>query len=314
MNFSKKRIVVTGGNGFVGRHVVAELLRKGCDNIFVPSRNRHDLRSSIGAAALFDECRPDIIIHLAASVGGIGANMKRPAEFFYDNIKMGIELIDGAQQYGKLEKFVQIGTVCSYPKFTSVLFKEEDLWNGYPEETNAPYGIAKKALLTMAQAYRQQYGLNSIYLIPVNMYGPGDNFNLDTSHVIPAMIRKFAEAKKSGAPSVTLWGTGQATREFLYVQDAAEGIVKATEFYDGSEPVNLGAGQEVSILALASTIGHKIGYDGAILFDLSKPDGQPRRSLDIQRAAMRFEWAAKTDLSTGLDKTIRWYYYDVEKI
>ncbi len=255
---------------------------------------------------MYDHMRPTVVIHLAAEVGGIGANRAQPGRFFFSNLSMGMNLIEEARLRG-VAKFVQVGTVCSYPKFTPVPFREEDLWNGYPEETNAPYGIAKKALLVMLQAYRQQYGLNGIYLIPVNLYGPGDNFDLETSHVIPAMIRKFVEAKRQDLPRVELWGTGAASREFLYVDDAARGIVSALEQYDGAEPVNLGTGKEIAIRDLAEKIKQLVGYNGEITWDASKPDGQPRRCLDVTKARTLFGFTTRMDLETGLQRTIESY-------
>ncbi|HWW74295.1 MAG TPA: GDP-L-fucose synthase, partial [Pyrinomonadaceae bacterium] len=255
---------------------------------------------------LYAEARPEIVIHLAAVVGGIGANRENPGRYFYENLMMGAQLIEGARLHG-VEKFVQVGTICAYPKFTPVPFKEEDLWNGYPEETNAPYGVAKKALLVQCQAYRDQYGLNAVYLLPVNLYGPGDNFDPNTSHVIPALVKKFVEAVNACAPTVEVWGTGAATREFLYVDDAAEGLVLATELYDGREPVNLGAGREISIRELAETIARETGFRGEIVWDASKPDGQPRRALDTGRAEELFGFRARTDFLEGLRRTIEWY-------
>lgn len=305
IDLSKKRICITGGAGFLGRQIVAKLSQQGAKNVVIPRSVNYDLRTQINVRRLLFHGRPDIIIHAAAHAGGIGLNRERPAELFYDNIMMGVLMMDEARKQN-VEKYVQIGTICSYPKYTSVPFKEEDLWLGYPEDTNAPYGIAKKALLVQAQAYRQQYGFNVIYLMPVNMYGPGDNFNPDSSHVIPALIRKFVEAHESKVSSVLLWGTGQASREFLYVEDAAEAVIKATELYDSKEPVNLGFGSEITVHALAQMIADQVGYKGEIVFDPSKPDGQPRRCLNVERAK-QFGFTAKTDLATGLDKTIKWY-------
>jgi GDP-L-fucose synthase len=301
-----KRICVTGGNGFLGRRVVACLLERGYDNIFVVRRKEYNLVHAEAVEKLYSEVKPQVVIHLAAVVGGIGANQENPGRFFYENLMMGVQLIEGARLHG-VEKFVQIGTICAYPKFTPIPFKEDDLWNGYPEETNAPYGIAKKALLVQAQAYRDQYGLNAIYLLPVNLYGPGDNFDPEFSHVIPALIKKFVGAAKSGAQTVEVWGAGNATREFLYVDDAAEGIVLATEKYDGREPVNLGAGLEISIRDLVDLIATEIGFTGGIVWDRTKPDGQPRRVLDTSRAKELFGFRAQTDFIEGLRRTIEWY-------
>ncbi|NPA26295.1 MAG: GDP-L-fucose synthase [Chloroflexi bacterium] len=300
-----KRVTVTGGAGFLGSYVVEELRRRGAEDIFIPRKRDYDLVQHEAVLRLLHDAQPDIIIHLAANVGGIGANRKRPAEFFYDNLMMGVQLMHEAWRHG-VQKFVAIGTVCAYPKYTPVPFKEEDLWNGYPEETNAPYGLAKKMLLVQAQAYRQQYGFNAIYLLPANLYGPRDNFDLETSHVIPAMIRKFVTAKERGGP-VVLWGDGSPTREFLYAGDAAEAIVEATEKYDGPEPVNIGTGEEISIRRLAETIAQMVGYEGDIVWDTTKPNGQPRRKLDTSRAKAYFGWEAKTPFEEGLRKTIDWY-------
>jgi GDP-L-fucose synthase len=301
-----KRISVTGGGGFLGQRVVALLGERGCADVQVVRKRDYDLVKSSDVERLYRDARPQVVIHLAAVVGGIGANRENPGRFFYENLMMGAQLIEGAR-LNEVEKFVQIGTICAYPKFTPVPFKEQDLWDGYPEETNAPYGIAKKALLVQAQAYRDQYGLNSIYLLPVNLYGPEDNFDPHTSHVIPALIKKFVDACERGAESVEVWGTGAATREFLYVDDAAEGIVLATERYDGREPVNLGAGREISIRELAELIARETGFGGRIVWDTSKPDGQPRRALDVKRAAELFGFRAHTDFLDGLRRTIEWY-------
>ena len=303
IDLSGKRIVVTGGAGFLGSHLVERL---GCSRIFVPLYPECDLTRPEAVERLFQQHRPEILIHLAAVVGGIGANRQNPGRFFYENARMGIQLIEAARRYGT-EKTVVVGTVCAYPKFTPVPFREEDLWTGYPEETNAPYGIAKKVLLVQCQAYRQQYGMNAIYLLPVNLYGPRDNFDLDTSHVIPALIRKFLEAQEQGQRHVTLWGDGSPTREFLFVKDAAEAIVLATERYDKPEPVNLGTGQEISVRDLASKIASLTGYGGEILWDTSKPNGQPRRCLDVTRAEREFGFRASTPLDQGLRETIAWY-------
>jgi GDP-L-fucose synthase len=301
-----KRVCVTGGGGFLGRRVVACLRERGYEDIYVVRRRDYDLVRGADVERLYREERPQVVIHLAAVVGGIGANRENPGRYFYENLMMGAQLIEGAR-VNAVEKFVQVGTICAYPKHTPVPFREEELWNGYPEETNAPYGIAKKALLVQAQAYRDQYGLNSIYLLPVNLYGPGDNFDPHTSHVIPALIKKFVEAVERGASSVEVWGTGEATREFLYVDDAAEGIVLAAERYDGREPVNLGAGQEISIRELAGLIARETGFRGEIVWDRSKPDGQPRRALDVTRAREWFGFRARVNFIDGLRHTIEWY-------
>ncbi len=302
----KKRIAVTGGGGFLGRRVVAHLRERGCREVQVVRRHDYDLVRGADVERLYRDMRPDVVIHLAAVVGGIGANRENPGRYFYENLMMGVQLIEAARLNGT-EKFVQIGTICAYPKFTPVPFHEDELWNGYPEETNAPYGIAKKALLVQCQAYRDQYGTNAIYLLPVNLYGPGDNFDPNTSHVIPALIKKFVDAKDRGRGTVEVWGTGAATREFLYVDDAAEGIVLATALYDGREPVNLGAGQEISIKDLAGIIAKETGYEGEIVWDTTKPDGQPRRALDVTRAAELFGFRARVDFIDGLRRTIEWY-------
>jgi GDP-L-fucose synthase len=301
-----KRALVTGGGGFLGSYVVERLRKKGCSHISAPRSIDYDLREKNDIQKLFDQERPEIVIHLAAVVGGIGANQAHPGRFFYDSAIMGVQLIEISRQYD-IEKMVCIGTVCSYPKFTPAPFREEDLWSGYPEETNAPYGLAKKMLLVQLQAYRQEYHYPGIFLIPVNLYGPRDNFDPETSHVIPALIRKFVEAKRQGFDEVTVWGTGRATREFLYVEDAAEGIVKATEEYDKFEPVNLGSGSEISILELVTMIQKAVGYEGQIQWDHSKPDGQPRRLLDTSRALNEFGWQATTSFEDGLKRTIDWY-------
>jgi GDP-L-fucose synthase len=304
--WNNRRVCVTGGAGFLGSYVVDQLQARGAKDVFVPRVEEYDLVQLEAIQRLFKDARPEVIIHLAALVGGIGANRARPAEFFYANLMMGVQLMHEAWKAG-VEKFVAVGTICAYPKHTPVPFKEEDLWNGYPEETNAPYGLAKKMLLVQAQAYRQQYGFNVIYPLPVNLYGPGDNFDLETGHVIPALIRKFAEAKDRGEKQVVLWGDGSPTREFLYAQDAAEGLLLAAERYDGPEPFNLGSGQEISIKDLAQLIARLFGYEGEIAWDTSKPNGQPRRSLDTTRAARYFGFRARMPLEQGLQQTIDWY-------
>ena len=304
--WADKRVVVTGGAGFLGQFVVRKLRESGCRQVFVPRSMEYDLREKDDVERLFDVARSQVIIHLAAVVGGIGANRTHPGLFFHDNAIMGLQMIEGARRHGT-EKFVCVGTVCSYPKFTPVPFQEENIWNGYPEETNAPYGLAKKMLLVQLQAYREEYGLHGIYLVPVNLYGPRDNFDLETSHVIPALIRKCVEAKRAGAPNVVVWGTGQATREFLYVEDAAEAIVLAAEKYDAGEPVNLGSGQEVSVRELVELIRNMAQYEGTIVWDRTRPDGQPRRSLDISKARDLLGWQAGTTLRQGLERTMEWY-------
>ena len=307
MSFWKdKRVVVTGGGGFLGRVVVEALRRKGCKHITVPRSAQFDLRKTAAIRKLLTQARPDMIIHLAAVVGGIGANRENPGKFFYDNLMMGVELMEQARQM-KVAKVVGIGTICAYPKFCPVPFKEDNIWNGYPEETNAPYGLAKKMLLVQSQAYRQQYGFNSIYLLPVNLYGPADNFSEKSSHVIPALIRKCVEAKERGDKFITVWGTGRATRELLYVDDAARGIILAAEKYNSSEPVNLGAGFEISIKKLAELIVKLTKFKGKIIWDASKPDGQPRRCLDTTRARKQFGFEARVSFEAGLKKTIAWY-------
>jgi GDP-L-fucose synthase len=304
--WARRRVLVTGGGGFLGKRVVSRLERAGAAEIFVPRSAEYDLRRRPDIERVLAEGRPDVIIHLAAVVGGIGANRENPGRFFYENAVMGIELMEAAR-LAEVDKFVQIGTVCSYPKFTTVPFHEDELWSGYPEETNAPYGLAKKMLLVQAQAYREQYGFDAIYLIPVNLYGPGDNFDPRTSHVIPALIKKCVDAREAGAESIDVWGTGAASREFLYVDDAAEGIVLAAERYDGSEPVNLGVGQEISIRDLVELIARLVGFEGQIRWDATKPDGQPRRALDTSRARDLFGFTASTSFEDGLRRTIEWY-------
>ncbi len=307
MNFwSDKRVVVTGGAGFLGSFVVEKLRQRGCTEIFVPRSRAYDLREKDAVERLYEEARPDLVIHLAAVVGGIGANRAHPGSFFYDNLMMGVQLMEYARRFGA-PKFVAIGTICAYPKFTPVPFKEDDLWSGYPEETNAPYGLAKKMLLVQAEAYREEYGYNAIYLLPVNLYGPGDNFDPVTSHVIPALIRRCVTAKEQGEDHVTVWGDGTPTREFLYVEDAAEGILLASEHYDDSDSVNLGSGKEISIGDLVEMIRKLTGFTGEIQWDTSKPNGQPRRCLDVTRAKERFGFEAKVSLVSGLRRTIEWY-------
>jgi GDP-L-fucose synthase len=299
-------VVVTGGAGFLGRVVVEQLKARGARNVFVPRRSEYDLTHEEAAARLFRDAKPDVILHLAAEVGGIGANRQNPGRYFFANMAMGLHLIEQARVH-QLAKFVQVGTICAYPKFTPVPFREDDLWNGFPEETNAPYGVAKKALLVMLQAYRAQYGLNGVYLLPVNLYGPGDNFDLQTSHVIPALIRKLVAARRKNAPSVEVWGTGRASREFLYVDDCARGIVLAAERYSDPEPVNLGTGTEITIQDLAEKIRALVGYRGELRFDPRQPDGQPRRCLDTSRAERRFGFRAQVGFDEGLQRTIEWW-------
>ena len=304
--WSGRRVMVTGGGGFLGSAVVRRLEGDGASGIFVPRSRDYDLRTRDGIARALADGRPDLIIHLAAVVGGIGANRENPGRFFYENAIMGIELMEQARLAG-VAKYVQIGTVCSYPKFTPVPFHEDDIWDGYPEETNAPYGLAKKMLLVQGQAYRQQYGFDVIHLVPVNLYGPGDNFDPASSHVIPALIRKCVEAREAGADHIEVWGTGSASREFLFVEDAAEGIVLGAERYDGPEPVNLGVGQEITIRELVELIARLTRFAGEIHWDSTKPDGQPRRALDTSRARERFGFVAKTGFEDGLRRTIEWY-------
>ena len=304
--WGSKRVLVTGGSGFLGSHVFAKLRERGCSSIFVPRKEEYDLVEMGAVTRLYKDAKPDIVIHLAAQVGGIGANRNNPGKFFYDNLMMGVQMIEAGRLAG-IEKFVALGTVCAYPKFTPVPFKEDDLWNGYPEETNAPYGLAKKMLLVQSQAYRQQYGFNGIFLLPVNLYGPGDNFDPDSSHVIPALIRKCAEAKEKGLSEITVWGTGKASREFLYVTDAAEAIVLAAEKYNKPEPVNVGAGFEITIKDLVALISRLSGFSGKIVWDTTKPDGQPRRCLDTSLAEKEFDFKAKTRFEDGLKATIGFY-------
>ena len=300
-------MVVTGGAGFLGSVVVAQLRARGCPTIIVPRSRDYDLVEMSAVKRLYDDAAPDLVIHLAARVGGIGANQANAGKFFYDNLMMGTQLMEMGRRRG-LKKFVALATICAYPKFTPVPFTEDDLWIGYPEETNAPYGLAKKMLLVQSQAYRQQYGFNSIVLFPVNLYGPGDNFDLNTSHVIPALIRKCFEAKEEQRAEIVLWGDGSATREFLFVEDAAEGILRAAEFYNESYPVNLGTGEEITIRSLASMIAAEIGFTGRIEWDTSKPNGQPRRCLDVNRAKQFFGFQARHSLREGLKKTIQWFH------
>ena len=301
-----RRILLTGGAGFLGGRVRERLEAAGAAEVFVARRRDYELTDADAVASAYEEARPDTVIHLAAEVGGIGANRDNPGRFFYANMAMGLHMVEEARRRG-VAKFVALGTVCSYPKHTPVPFREEDLWNGYPKETNAPYGIAKKALLVMLQGYREQYGLNGIYLMPVNLYGPGDSFDLHSSHVIPALIRKCEEARLTGAGQVTCWGTGGASREFLYVEDCAEAIVAATERYDGPAPVNVGASSEITIRELTETIARLTGFEGRLAWDPSKPDGQPRRALDTSRARELFGFTATTPLEEGLERTIAWY-------
>jgi len=308
IDLSAKRIVVTGGLGFLGRRLTAQLREMGAaaDRLFTPSIEQFDLTREGDVERMYEQFRPEVVIHLAAEVGGIGANRAQPGRFFYANMAMGLHLIEHARRRG-IEKFVQVGTICAYPKFTPVPFREEDLWNGYPEETNAPYGIAKKALLVMLQAYRQQYGLNGIYLLPVNLYGPGDNFHPETSHVIPALIRKLVEARDRGDPEVEVWGTGRASREFLYVDDCARALALATVRYDDPEPVNIGAGFEITIGDLAEKLARLTGYRGRLVWNSEKPDGQPRRCLDTSRAEKAFGFRAAMPFDEGLRRTIEWW-------
>lgn len=312
MNFwVDKRVVVTGGAGFLGRHVVALLRAQGCQHVVVPRSSQYDLRDRGVISRLLQETKPHIVIHLAGVVGGIGANHQNPGRFFYENAAMGIHLTEESRRC-QVDKFVCVGTVCAYPLNTPIPFREEELWSGYPEVTNAPYGIAKRILLVQLQAYREEYGFNGIYLIPANLYGPGDNSDPETSHVIPSVIRKFVEAKEMGAKNVTLWGTGMASREFLYVEDCAEGILLAAELYDGPDPVNLGTGQEITIADLAEKIRALVGYEGGIIWDASRPQGQPRRRLDVSRAKEAFGFEARTVLDEGLSRAVDWFLRTVK--
>lgn len=304
--WSEKRVCVTGGAGFLGSYVQEGLRARGVEDVFIPHIEDYNLVDAGDVKKMLADANPDLVIHLAANVGGIGANLERPAEFFYDNLMMGVQLMHESWKMG-VEKFVAIGTVCAYPKFTPVPFREDELWNGYPEETNAPYGLAKKMMLVQSQAYRDQYDFNSIFLIPVNLYGPRDNFDLETSHVIPALIRKCFEAMDRGEKELVVWGDGSPTREFLYAADAAEGILLAAEKYDASEPVNLGSGEEISIKNLAEMITSNTGFEGDLVWDTSKPNGQPRRGLDISRAKEYFGFSAPTTFAQGLKKTVAWY-------
>ncbi len=306
MDLTSKRILITGGGGFLGSHIVERLRRQGCRQVSAPPRKEFDLTRAADIDGLFESLRPEIVIHAAATVGGIGANRENPGRFFYENAIMGIQTIEACRRF-RVEKTVVLGTICAYPKFTPVPFREETLWDGYPEETNAPYGIAKKALLVQCQAYRAQYGMNAVFLLPVNLYGPRDNFNPDSSHVIPALIRKCVEARERRAPQIVLWGDGSPTREFLYVDDAAEAVVAATERYDSGEPVNIGSGQEISIRHLAERIAAIADFDGQVVWDTTKPNGQPRRCLDVTRAEREFGFRASTNLDDGLKATIDWY-------
>jgi len=310
--WAEKRVCVTGGAGFVGRHLVPLLERLGRRDVFVAKRGDYDLTKADDVRRMYADAKPDVVIHLAARVGGIGANRAHPGEFFYENLMMGLQTLHEAKEHG-VEKFVAMGTICAYPKLTRVPFREDDLWDGYPEETNAPYGLAKKMLLVQSQAYRAEFGLNAIFLLPVNIYGPGDDFDPETSHVIPAVMAKCVEAVRAGRDEVVLWGTGEPTREFLYVDDAAEGIAAATELYDDPDPVNLGSGFEISIRELAGRIADLTGFEGRITWDSSMPDGQPRRMLDTSRARERFGWTAKTSFDEGLKRTVEWYLSTIER-
>jgi len=306
-----KRITITGGKGFLGKHLIKAFRDYGCRQITVADLPEYNLIDLTDVKRLYTETKPDIVVHLAAKVGGIGFNQKNPGSLFYENIMMGVQLIHEGYSHG-IEKFVALGTICAYPKFTPVPFKEDDLWNGYPEETNAPYGLAKKMMLVQSQAYREQYGFNSIFLLPVNLYGPGDNFDPNSSHVIPALIKKCVDARRQAEATIEVWGTGKATREFFYVEDAAQAIVEATGKYNKSEPVNIGAGFEISIKDLTELIVELTNYKGKIIWDSTKPDGQPRRMLDTTRAYQEFGFKAKTDFREGLRKTIEWYEKNIK--
>jgi GDP-L-fucose synthase len=306
VDLSSKRILLTGGSGFLGRHVLDALRAQGARDVVVPRKAQYDLTQEEAVARVYRDHRPDVVIHLAAIVGGIGANREKPGQFFYDNLMMGTQLMEYARRSG-VEKFVGIGTICSYPKLTKVPFREDDLWSGYPEETNAPYGLAKKMLLVQGQAYRAQYGFNAIHLLPVNLYGPGDNFDPASSHVIPALMLKCQEAIEKSGSEIVCWGDGSPTREFLYVEDCAEALVAATRLYEGAEPVNIGAGFEISIKDLSELIAELMGFEGEIRWDVTKPNGQPRRCLNVDRAREAFGFQAKTDFRPGLEKTIRWF-------
>ncbi len=306
MDLSSKKILLTGGSGFLGRHVLPALQGEGAFHVTVPRKAQYDLTQEEGVARVYRDHRPDVVIHLAAVVGGIGANRDKPGQFLYDNLMMGAQLMEYARRSG-VEKFVGIGTICSYPKVTPVPFREDNLWSGYPEETNAPYGLAKKMLLVQGQAYRAQYGFNAIHLLPVNLYGPGDNFDPASSHVIPALILKCQEAIEERAPEIVCWGDGSPTREFLYVEDCAEALVAATRLYEAPEPVNVGAGFEISIKDLSELIAELMGFEGEIRWDVTKPNGQPRRSLNVDRAREAFGFQAKTDFRSGLEKTVHWF-------
>jgi len=305
-SYANERVLVTGGAGFLGRHVAIELKRRGITDVIVPRSREYDLTHEDAVERLFHDAKPTVVMHLAAKVGGIGANRKHPGTFFRDNMAMGLHILEAARRHG-LRKVVVAGTICAYPKFAPIPFREDDLWNGYPEETNAPYGIAKKALLVMAQSYRQEFGSNFVVVFPVNLYGPWDNFDLEDSHVIPAMIRKFEEARLAGNADVTLWGDGSPTREFLYVEDAARGLCDALEKYDDPDPVNLGAGFEIAMSELAATIQRLVGHEGKLVWDATRPNGQPRRMLDVSRAKERFGFVATTRFEEGLAETIRWW-------
>jgi GDP-L-fucose synthase len=305
-SFPYRRVVVTGGAGFLGSYVVEKLGARGCERVFVPRSREYDLVRGEDVRRLYRDTQPDLVLHLAAVVGGIGANRRNPGRYFYENLMMGAQLMEGARLAG-VKKFVAVGTICSYPKFTPVPFKEDDLWAGYPEETNAPYGLAKKMMLVQAQAYREQYGFNAVFLLPVNLYGPRDNFDPESSHVIPALIRKCVEAARGGAEEVVCWGSGEATREFLHAEDCAEGLLLAAERYDGPEAVNLGAGFEISIRELAAKVAALAGFRGRLVWDASKPDGQPRRSLDVSRAEREFGFRARIGFDQGLRQTVQWY-------